>query len=185
MALFLGTSAGVAQDWSGAYAGLSLGRTTFDQVASSGGVPGPRTDELATSLGIFAGYQKQSGQLVYGAELALSKASFAPDGTIHISDTDYAYVDLSARLGYAVGPVLLYGKAGISHADVTYTGPGVTIGTDGTLLGIGADYAISDQIALGLDYTVRNLETDIEFGGSPFNIDDKSESLSLRLGYRF
>lgn len=183
--LIIASGPGFAQDWTGAYGGLTFGQTTFDQVATVGGVPGPRTDERDTSIGGFAGYQVHSGALVYGGEIAVAKASFPPDGVIHISDTDYAYIDLSGRVGYAFGDLLVYGKAGLSHADVTYTGPGVTVGLDGTHFGIGADYALGEALFLGVDYTKRNLDGTTVFSGSTFEISDTSEAYGLRIGYRF
>ncbi len=122
-----------AQDWTGAYVGVTVGAARSDQSLSVNG--GGSVSQNATATGIVAGYQMQNGCLVYGAELAYAKASFAPDGVIHVSDTDLTYTDIKARVGYAMGKVLVYGTAGWSYTDLLFTGPGATMHTDGAPLG--------------------------------------------------
>ena len=57
----IGTGA-AAQDWSGGYAGLQVGGSDID---TSIGAPGD-----GRSVGVFAGYNFQSGGVVYGFEIA-------------------------------------------------------------------------------------------------------------------
>jgi len=175
----------VADDWTGAYGGLSLGSVGFKQDLTMGGSTTAIPQDRKAALGAFAGYQVQSGSLVYGGELAYSMASFPPDGTFHISDTDLSYLDLVGRIGYSMGPALVYAKAGYSHADVKFTGPGATVGVEGTIFGLGMDYKLQNSMILGLEYSVRNLHGSTVFGGSAISVKERGDAVTLRIGYQF
>jgi outer membrane immunogenic protein len=184
-AVAAGSQPAVADDWTGAYGGLSLGSVNFNQDFTTGGSTSAIPQDRQTALGAFVGYQIQSGSLVYGAELAYSKASFPPDGTFHISDTDLSYLDLTGRIGYSVGQTLMYAKAGYSHTDVKFTGPGAKVGIEGTVIGLGIDYKMQSSMIFGVDYSVRNLSGSTVFGGSNIKVKERGDAITLRIGYQF
>lgn len=173
-----------AMDWSGAYAGLSYGSVSGDIDFT----PTPNQElNSGTLAGVFAGYQVQRGQLVYGGEVAISQ----PDGTTlpccvgtsEISDTVF---DIKGRVGYAMGDTLLYGVLGYSWG--TYSNvvgdPNDQWDIDGFNYGIGVDYAITENWLIGAEYLVRDLEGSNPFGGGQ-TVQVDFDSISLRATYKF
>lgn len=174
-------------DWSGAYAGVSVGQWTGEYTP----VPTFGVDlEDISIVGGHIGYALQSGALVYGAEIAFSAldqdiafaTSFPGDNRIT------GMVDVSGRFGYAAGPVLIYGLLGASFGTFDLLTVGGQTSTDmtGLHVGLGADYRVSDRFSIGASYVQRWFE-EIDYF-SPFNapIDEiTSQTLSLRATYHF
>lgn len=163
-------------DWSGPYAGLSYG-TTGGEIQF---LPGS-FDELSSGsiAGAHIGYLWQRGSFVYGGELAF--------GTVR--DTNFTVyegidraLDLKARLGFAADRVLFYGVLGYSRADLYVDGGEWKM--TGISYGIGAEYAVTDRISLGLEYLSRDLEGE-ESGGFPVDAEGKFDTISLRLNLAF
>lgn len=169
-----------AVDWSGAYAGLSYGRTSGDITDTSSEYDFDR----GTAVGAFVGYNLQRGNLVYGGELAYSKVSDMTilDGTG--DDTIDSLLDLRARLGFAAGKALLYGAVGYSRGELTFNG-GDSFTLSGTSLGLGVDYLVTNSLFVGLDYTSRKLEGTVGTGLGSFESDGRVNTLGLRVGFNF
>ncbi|WP_339823968.1 porin family protein [uncultured Parasphingorhabdus sp.] len=107
--------------------------------------------------GAALGYDVQSGNLVYGAELeateSTSKISNA-GGRIDAGRDLYA----GARLGYVVGgSALLYAKAGYTNARVSSPGLG-GYNADGVRVGAGVEYKLSDKMFARGEYRYSNYE---------------------------
>jgi opacity protein-like surface antigen len=170
-----------AVDWTGGYVGLSFG-------AASGDADLPATSfdyDDGTSVGIFGGYNVQSGSLVYGGELGYSSVSdvvYAGAGTDNESTFD-SMVDLRGRLGYAAGNALLYGALGYAWGETTING--VDTSADGWTFGVGVDYLVSDAVFVGLDWTSRNLDGTYEGTDETFDFDTSLNTLGLRVGLKF
>ncbi|MEZ5769974.1 MAG: outer membrane beta-barrel protein [Paracoccaceae bacterium] len=151
-------------DWAGFYAGGTGG------IQSGTITPGFTFD--ATTYGGFAGYNMQSGNLVYGVEIA------AQTGTIRLPpsfDLDYV-VDAKARIGYSLGDALLYASGGYTTTDTGLLG----LTASGWNAGAGLDYAVTDKFFLGGEYTYRNLPNT-----TPGGFDYASHGGQLRAGIRF
>ena len=168
-------------DWTGGYVGLSFGAAT-----GNADVPTTSFDyDDGTSLGIFGGYNVQSGSLVYGGELGYSSVSdvvYAGAGTGNESTFD-SMLDLRGRLGYATGNALLYGALGYAWGDATIAGSDVS--ADGWTFGLGVDYLVSDAVFVGLDWTSRNLDGTYEGAAETFDFDTSLNTLGLRVGMKF
>ena len=94
LGLNLGADAAKAQDWTGFYGGLTLGQGSGEQTIPPSSTP---NDLDGRQFGGFAGYNFQSGNLVYGGELAVNSAEIEVG---EISNVEYTrFVDLKARLG--------------------------------------------------------------------------------------
>lgn len=160
-------------DWTGFYGGLSYGQLDGEFTR-----PGLRNDlDGGTNPGLFLGYNMQSGNLVYGAELGYTFVNDAtqdnaPAGEDGLGDI----IDLSGRVGYAFGNALIYGRLGYSMANYDFATRDADF--NGISYGLGADFLVTDNIFLGLDYTQRDLEddTDLKLDASTFG---------LRVGYKF
>ncbi len=116
-----------AQDWSGIHAGLLLGHGKGrDDVAE---IDGPRRyhpDTQGLLVGAQLGWQRQSGRLVYGAELEVGHLNQSGDhssgdatGTVASSVDLGLYAAASARLGYLVtADWLAFGRFGVMVAEL-------------------------------------------------------------------
>lgn len=99
-------------------------------------------------FGGFAGYQHQSGSVLYGAEPALVDASDAvlPDfPELNLTDPG---IDINPRAGRSFGDILAYGVIDISSLEVS---DDVSEGT-GAIVGIRMNDEFNDRIRLGAAY---------------------------------
>lgn len=161
----LSTTAAFAQDWSGFYAGASIGMLEVD--TSVAGVK-----ENDTAYGIHAGYRHDAGQWVVGGELEhdWTDIELVP-GTISVDRV----MRLKATVGYDLGPALVYVAAGTGNVDVD------GLGDDwGGFYGIGAAYAVSDRANVSLELLEHNFS---DIGGS--GIDADAWSAGLRASWKF
>lgn len=207
-----------AHAWAGAYVGLNLGvaggNSDWTVLASAA----PFADALAgDSLsrrmvgplgGIQAGYNFQSGPLVFGIE-ALANGSlvrgarFAP---FNAAD-DQLKVELRAllaatgRVGYAWENSLAYVKGGVAgaliHASAKdATAPFTGAGSDnnwrvGPIVGVGFEYAVNPTVSVALEYNYIHLsDADYQLGDSTgtylWRIDVPDVHwIALRLNCRF
>jgi outer membrane immunogenic protein len=167
--------------FAGPYAGLEFGSVSSsgDETVSAAGGTIFAPDVSFTdgdALGAFAGYNAQSGSIVYGGELRYLDF----DDLVFGGFEGNRVIDARGRAGFVAGPVLLYGALGWSWWT---TSDGIVDGNlDGLNYGIGVEYKITDRFLVGVDYTLRkvsgNLTNDREYDGD-------LDTLSLRAGMRF
>ncbi len=153
-----------AQDWSGGYAGLQFGGSDIDTSIAAPGDGG--------SVGGFAGYNFQSGSLVYGVELDFDKTDYdIGPGAAMVDDT----LRVKGRLGTEVGNGLLYGTAGVVRASTD------VLGTDtGLLFGIGYELPVAKGTVVGAEVLRHDFN---DFDGSGIDVD--VTTYKLRVGFRF
>ena len=129
--------------WTGAYAGIAIGKTgadlDFGDEASF--------DESATSYGVFGGYRHQyTNRVVVGIEGNYSK-------TDNFDVEQFAAIDgsetwgVEAQAGYAFDRILPYASVGYARV----------AGEEGVSLGLGVDYAMTDNVIVGVKYTRTDL----------------------------
>ena len=175
-----------AYDWSGAYVGLSYGRASGDIDFSTTGLF-DFNDGRAT--GLHAGYLFQRGKMVYGGEIAFGevKDMFVPGG-FGDNDEITKYMDLKARVGFAANRTLFYGVLGYSQATYEERGLAGVLSSssdfNGLSAGIGADFAVSQRLSLGMEYLSRNLSGDYA-GAAGETADVNLDTVSLRVGLSF
>lgn len=166
-------------DWSGAYAGLSYGAASADLQYPQIGL----TYDLdgGTVVGLHAGYLFQRGHFVYGGELAYGKISNLEVPGFELEDGIDQVIDLKARGGYAVNRALFYGVIGYSQSPVTADSAKADM--DGVSVGVGAEFAVSERLTLGLEYLSRDVS------GVPDQSTIVSEAsvntFSVRVGFSF
>ncbi len=165
-------------DWTGPYAGVYGGGLWGEQTATPPGATD--TFDFATSYGGFAGYNVQSGSIVYGGEIAAGFYNGAPTG----SPTDeFDYIgDAKLRLGYAMDNVLLYGFGGASTAH--YSDPGAPDDWQlwGANFGAGVEFGVSENVVIGGEYIGRYL-TGEDSGGTSY--DNWLHGAQARISIRF
>jgi opacity protein-like surface antigen len=152
-------------DWTGFYVGLSVLSGTF---SDNGGL----SEGDTSGYGLQAGYLRDFGRLVVGGELAYAKGDYDV-----FTSNDWTSTRLKLIGGYDAGRFLPYGFVGLSNYDIRgISGFSDTV----TIYGLGAKIAVSQRIAVGLEYVVEN-ENDFDNAGS----DMENSDLALRLDYRF
>lgn len=149
-------------DWTGGYAGLSLGNLNVNVLGG-----GPENDDIA--YGAHIGYDYDFGQFVLGGELEYEGTDVNLGGVS---------VDSVARLklrgGYDMGRTLLYVTAGVAEADSS-------IGSDtGGFGGIGLAYKVTDQFYVGGEILGHKFDN---FAGTGSDLE--ATSVSIRGGVRF
>ena len=179
-------------DFSGAYGGLAIndfnGDSSFgeDLLGDDGFIAGLAIKE-DTALGAFGGYQLQSGNLVYGGEIAITSATDGGIAGIQIDGLDSLTTDIKGRAGYVLNDrVMAYGTAGFSRVDVdlgTFEAVGAAsdLEADGFIVGAGIDYLATDNIVLGAEFTNRQVEGSVETDfGEDLDVDLNIHTLALR-----
>jgi opacity protein-like surface antigen len=168
MALLAASSA-QAQDWTGPYAGLGIGKVDGTQNSGAGyALEG-------TPVSLFGGYNWQNGNLVFGGELALHSDDITLTAFPSIEYKNM--IDLKGRLGYGSGRTLVYGVLGVSKT--TYENGGFTDDLDGFAYGLGAEFLVSDKIFAGAEYLRR------DFDHSNPGVTTDISTFSLRVGIKF
>ncbi len=156
------------RDWSGAYVGAQLGYGDID--SNGAGLDGD--DVLG---GLHLGYRRDFGQFVGAVEL----------------DHDFANIDLDApnselesvtRLkliaGADLGQTLVYGTVGAAYAEANVGG--TSLNDTGYFIGVGADYALSDQWSVGGEYLYHQFD---DFDNSGVDLD--VQTLKAKVSFSF
>lgn len=168
-----------AYDWTGAYVGLAYGATS----GSLDYTPGGSFDlNNGSGVSIFGGYLVQNGALVYGGELAYTKGS-KTHAVGFPTENVSQMLDLKAKLGYATDRVLFYGILGYSSMKYDIPVLPDSFNTNGFNYGIGMDFAVTNQMTVGLEYLARNTSGDTFAPGQTADLD--VNTISLRVAYRF
>lgn len=180
-------------DFSGAYGGLSLndigGTTTIDDLLEFGDTEIGLGIKEDIAFGGFGGYQLQSGNIVYGGEIALTSATDGGIAGIQIEGLDTLATDIKGRVGYILNDrVMAYGTAGFSRLsiDLDSLGADEDLEADGFILGAGIDYLATDNIVLGVEFTNRQVEGSLDVGfDEDLDVDLDVDQLALRAAFKF
>ncbi|SFR45693.1 Outer membrane protein beta-barrel domain-containing protein [Yoonia tamlensis] len=173
-------------DWGGFYGGLSYGQATGEtNYYSAPGVFDNGDYVVEGNLpGLFAGYNVQRGNLVYGGELSavFGEVRGTPDG---FEEQQYeGVIDLKARGGYAFGSALVYGSLGYSVSPFAEDGEPLQAMT-GLGYGVGVDYQIAERYVIGAEFYRRELNGTLDYAPT-YELDDSGfDTFSVRLGMQF
>ena len=177
-------------DWSGLYARgiLGFGVGNYGGALDGGTSDYPSDGEGrldGEAFGVAAGYNLQSGNSIYGAELDLMKTNNA--GSENCGNPSFscnfevdAIASFSGRFGYlAQDSLMVYGSAGFALATTTaFTEGPVDTAADadmtGYVLGVGLEYGISDRISL------RASAKHFEFGDQDYVISEIPETATIQ-----
>lgn len=167
-----------AYSWAGPYLGANLGYNW-------GSVSFLSAKPSGVSGGVQAGYNWQSGALVFGLEGDL-QANSADDRFATWKFSNPWFGTIRGRVGYAFDNVLLYGTGGLAFGTLravdfarteSHTSPGWTVG-------VGAEFGLTRNWSAKVEYLYVSL-SDSRFGitGTP----NGYESSLVRVGvnYRF
>lgn len=192
-----------AQDWSGGYIGAHGGleaqgfksRATpnvpalnFSGKKNTRGLGGG-------NAGVQAGYNFQSGNVVYGIEGEASAVFLGKKkATTGLKAESRGRAALKGRLGYAFGSTMVYGVAGVAVTPTRYTSPanGIhaaqrrSVTSVGPLLGVGVEHKLTEALSIKAeaDYTFQPRKT-LRFPAGTSKIDSGALSAKLGLNYHF
>lgn len=164
-AIALVPTATLAQNMTGAYAGIAAGGSDIDvdrpaDLEGDGG-----------STGVYFGYNFDAGNVIYGAEIDYDINSYdIADGAITV---DHA-TRLKARAGVPVGPGVMYGVGGYILAT-----------SDDIPDGQGFLYGIAYDMPIGNNYHVGAELLGHEFEDEDADFDVGVTTLKLRVGFNF
>ncbi|OHV63853.1 hypothetical protein LCM4577_11130 [Mesorhizobium sp. LCM 4577] len=187
--------------WTGGYLGLQAGYAWgnghMDQIGGPGFVD-PDPDGFLG--GVYGGYNYQmSNNIVIGAELDIVYTNVDGSGEIFgapgfpsgFEATEELNWSGAARLrlGYAVDRFLPYIAGGVAFGDVKIRssegGPSFSDTFTGWTIGVGLDYAMTDNLLLRGEY--RYTDFGSESFGDPVNadVDLKTNELRVGIAYKF
>lgn len=187
ISLFIGCGTAVAADpaviaapdidparfgWSGFYAGASAGYAWLKDVDDQF-TPALHDEGEDWVFGAHAGYLFGFGNFVVGAEAEATRLDI--DYELFDFITVNNAVALKARAGYAIDRFLITG-----HAGAVYATTNVSLRDWGWVAGGGVDYALTDRITVGGQYS--------HFGFNDFDgtlIDADVDVLTARVGVKF
>ena len=162
--------------WTGAYVGVNLGYSMLKDSAPAEG--------KGFVYGGFAGYNIEvMGNFVAGLEANYSHLGIEFDDGSGVKAVD----SFSARVrgGYAADRFFVYGLIGAEHATATAPfAPGFTFKDTALTLGAGVDFAVTDKIAVGAEYT-RSFFPEFNYPTFPLPVDVTVQKLQMRVSYKF
>lgn len=202
-----------ANDWTGGYIGGSVALFSGSGLYCDNGAVYAQCDDPFDGLpepspeggmiGLTAGYDWQMGSIVYGiagdllfgnlSDIAPSSGPPAGFGCGPGCGLEVSSIAmLRGRLGYDMGDILPFATAGVAltQAEAFVPGVGTNPGTfRSVVLGVGADYRLSDMMTVGAD-VVHLFEGEDNFdpGGTCgfCGVGDFSATVArVTVGYRF
>ncbi len=169
----------------------------------------PGHDVSGWLAGGQVGWLLHSGSIVIGGELSLSGGEIDGSSQSIVGAADDTFttetnllVSAAVRVGIAMDRALISLKGGYAGADIQSTvsdgtAPAVGIGSvdewhNGFIIGAGLDYAVTNNIIFGIDYSYYALESrrhSRAFNGAGGTVDDSVDldmhSITARLNYKF
>jgi len=175
-------------NWTGFYVGVNGGyglgdSATFGQ--PDGGL-----------VGGTVGYNYQIGQIVLGAEGDWDFSDLQHDRGNALANYRIRQDDIitaRARVGWALDRTLLYvtgGYAGV-HERGSYFDPVTGLSAsqsrwrDGGAIGLGAEYAITNNVTAKAEYLYLPLGSKTYFGGTPYGATSSSGDSLFRVGLNY
>ncbi|WP_217570733.1 outer membrane protein [Mesorhizobium sp. GbtcB19] len=184
-------------DWSGAYIGVNAGGG-FGKFKDSISF-GPRLDMTASGFlgGIQAGYNWQSGQMIYGVETDFQGSAVDASVSDFFGFTPKTKVDwfgtLRARIGYTpIDRFMIYGTGGLAYGQVKtefpFFGPFMSSSSKtraGWTVGAGAEYAINTNWTIKSEYLYTDLGNSTAFSSGPITLKSDVAFHTVRVGLNY
>ena len=193
--------------WKGFYGGGSFGYGNggFSSVAVSNTMTGDMISERRFTksdgliAGLFVGYNKTKDNFIWGGEADMEMSTVEGARAISGGGTSSFEVlqqaSFRGRLGYEMGPALVYLTAGLMIADIEYT----AIAADGSgnsdknfeygyTVGVGIDYALTETYFLRAEYRYSEYD-DVSFvntaNTTQFDFETKFHTVRYGIGATF
>jgi len=163
--------------WLGPYIGGNIGYQ-WGSVSDSAAEPS------GSAFGLQAGYNWQSGQIVFGVETDVQWSNADDEVSSRIFSNSW-FGTTRGRLGYAMNNVLLYGTGGLAYGglELTSGGHSETQSSLGWTLGAGAEVGLTPNWTARVEYLYLGLPDKTYFTGSSHGFD--SSVMRAGVNYRF
>lgn len=182
-------------NWTGAYAGASLGFGATNVEGSDVLEDPDNTDLLDLDVdgdgaigGVYGGYNYDFGRFVMGGEIDLNAANLDFDDDdfddfVDGNDDDGgASIDqihrAKLRAGYDAGRTLVYGTVGAAYAEADISGDDYS--DTGYLVGAGVEYAVTERVNIGGEVLYQKFDDFDDTG-----IDFETTTAQARVSFRF
>ncbi len=167
--------ADMSNRWVGGYAGIQVAYTMLrDSLPAEGN---------GVTYGAFVGYNiPVMGRLVAGLEGGYTHMDIEFDDGSGVRGKD----TFSARMrgGYAADRFYAYGLIGAEHAIATAPfAPGYNFKDTTMVWGAGVDFAVTDRVAVGVEYT-RSFFKEFDYPVFPIPVDVTMQKVQSRLTYK-
>ncbi len=176
-----------APDWGGFYLGASFstGVGGNSEYRTNGIVDSTyATLEAGSALGVFAGYNIQRNNLVFGGEVAYSAVNTPGYGVAGWPNEYHEYfLDGKARVGFAANKVLVYGFVGYSSSVYHVVSPPANWTVSGMNYGAGVDVMLGERLFMGAEYISRDLSGATSSANQVQNTN--VQEIQLRAGLKF
>jgi outer membrane immunogenic protein len=186
-------------DWTGYYAGMQAGYGWgISDIEGTSGTPFSASPDIDGGfIGAHVAGLWQFNQVVLGGVAELNYAPIA--GAVEIGPGNSIgtgiqwFGSVSAKAGFAVDRVLVYGTGGVAFAGIETSQDSIetfarTHTNVGWTLGAGVDYALTDQFVVGAQYRYYDFGSEHYDGTDTFldrKQDVKLNAVSLNLSYKF
>jgi outer membrane immunogenic protein len=171
--------------WTGAYAGGQIGYAW----GKADWAQSPSFSVNGFAGGLHAGYNWQVNQIVYGLEgsINLTGADGDKGCAAGTCSADFNWFgDVRGRLGYAFDRAHVFVGAGVAYADMKVRNDvsSGTAGNFGWTLGVGGEYAVTQNIIAGVEYKYYDFGKD-NVTGSISGATLNASVLQARVSYKF
>lgn len=196
-----------AQDWSGFYAGATLGKSSIDTSWTDldydwvgYNVEVGSYDEDSAAVGLNVGYNWQVGNMVFGvaggfAYQDVSNTTFEFDD-VYIDNSLSFTADLRATGGYAIGKFLPYVTAGVAISDLEHSWHEINDTPDSwpdfenktaVVYGVGVEYSVNDKISVGAQWLRYDFgdETSTNPLGYRMEVETEMDRFSASMNFHF
>ncbi|HMM08566.1 MAG TPA: porin family protein [Paracoccus solventivorans] len=161
-----------AAGWSGFYGGIQLGSAELSMEA---------IEDTRRHHGLHVGHLRDHGRLVAGAELSYDKLDDYDAIEIGREGAEGDVIRAKLLAGYDAGRFLPY--AAVSYARVTLEGGSESWNDNGFGLGLGAKFAATPRLMLGVEWMTNAFEYDCPQLENSFDLD--LSTISISASYRF
>lgn len=188
-AAVMGAASAQAADFTGSYAGLTIGGNHYNaEMNDSTGFVG-ETEDLGLTYGVYGGHTWSLGSgFVGGVELDVANTTAEQSMGTDYSEQNWSF-GASAIAGYEVREDLLaYGKLGYVATNFELGSAGVSDDEylNGLRLGFGGEYALDENWNVRTEYLFTSYDSEgISVGGNAVDFDPTEHSVRMGVGYRF
>lgn len=186
-------------NWAGGYTGVFLGYGMDS--AAFGDDAGQDFDDDAELDGVIGGltggWNFQTGNWVYGVEADIAAMDQSDSIEDSLTGDEYSadlnwMATLRGRVGYDMGNWMPYATAGVAAVGAEYDVETAAGSEDdentmtGYTVGLGAEYALSDQWSMKGEYLYTDLEGRFQRDAAPSSdVDHEMHQVRVGLNYRF
>jgi len=179
-------------DWTGPYAGASLGWGWGTFTTRSTPTGKFENDADGVLGGVYGGYNFMlTPNIVTGIDgtfdfTGLEKSSTV--GGVNVKTGSDWNSTIRGRLGYAFDNFLIYGTGGLALADLDVNANGAkdSAVSFGWTLGAGVESALSENVTVRLDYAYQDLGKEkFNLGGTTYKTDLDSSVVRAGVAYKF